>query len=348
VNQALLVGGTGPTGVALVERLLARGDQVTIAHTGAHEASFSGPVDHLHCDPRDAAELTAALGRRSFDVAISTSGRLTAVVEALAHRVESLAAVTGLPAYVGWQVPPGAAGYPVPLREGDAPTRSVGNSPGDGLTKRVLENERRVLEARERGAFRAVVLRYTMVYGPYASIPFEWYFVRRVLDGRRTLALESDGMMLPQRGYAENLAAAVLLALDHPSGDGRVHTVGDELVRSVRPLADVIAAALGHSWETVGVPLTASPCDNPFALRQNTVFDLTGIRSLGYTDVVSVLEATRLTALWLAEHPVGPGSAEELSLGARAFDYVAEDRVIDVYRHACDQVLSPFSPQVLP
>jgi hypothetical protein len=317
-----------------VERLLARGDAVSIVHTGAHEVEFSGLVEHLHCDPRHVEDLSEALGRRTFDIAISTSGRLTSVVAVLEHRVDTLAAITGLPAYAGWQVPPGSVGYPVPLREGDAPRRPVADAPGDGLTARVLENERFVMAARERGSFRAVVLRYTMVYGPYSSIPFEWYFVRRLLDGRRLVALESDGLMLPQRGYAENLAAAVLLALDHPDGDGKVLNVGDEQVLSVRAIAETIAEALGHRLETVAVPLAVSPCGNPFSLRQNTMFDLAGIRALGYRDVVPVQEATRRTALWLAEHPVDRGSPEELSLGPRAFDYEAEDRVVDVYRRA--------------
>jgi nucleoside-diphosphate-sugar epimerase len=339
VRRALVVGGTGPSGVAVVERLLGRGDEVTIVHTGRHEVEFGGPVEHLHCDTRDAEALTATLGDRTFDLAVSTSGRLMAVVAVLEHRVGSLAAVTGLPGYVGWQVPPGDTGYPVPLREGDRPRRSVGDAPGDRLTARVRENERAVLEARARGALRAVVLRYTMVYGPYAYIPFEWYFVRRVLDGRKLVALESDGLMLPQRGYAENLAAAVLLAVDHPDADGRILNVGDEQVLSVRAIAETVADALGHEFEPVGIPLAASPCANPFAMRQNTLFDLTGIRTLGYSDAVHVIDATRKTAVWLAEHPVGVGSPEETSLGDAAFDYAAEDRVIDIYRRAAAEAL---------
>jgi nucleoside-diphosphate-sugar epimerase len=339
----LVVGGTGPTGYALVERLLAAGERVTILHTGAHEIEFSDPVEHLHCDPTSRDDLRATLGARTFDAAISTSGRLNRVVEVLNGRVRSLAAITGLPAYVGWQVPPGQAGYPVPLREDDPPIREIGQADGDGLTARVLENERAVLDAAGRGAFRATVLRYTMVYGPYSYIPFEWFFVRRVLDGRRRVALEADGLMLPQRGYAENLAAAVVLALDHPQASGRVFNVGDEQVLSVRAIAETIAGALDHEFEFVSVPLTASPCANPFALRQNTMFDLGAIKGLGYADAVRVVEGTRRAARWLAEHPVGRGSSEEASLGARAFDYQAEDRAIDIYRRALQSFAEPLS-----
>jgi nucleoside-diphosphate-sugar epimerase len=332
VRTVLVVGGTGPTGYAVVRRLLAAGDRVTILHTGAHEVDFGGPVEHVHTDPTALADLKEALAGRSFDVAVSTSGRLRHVVTVLSGRVGRLVAVTGLPAYTGWQVPVGRPGYPLPLREGDPPPRPLADLPGDKLSAGVQRNERLVADAEARGAFEAAILRYTMVYGPYSYIPFEWFFVRRVLDGRRSLALEGDGLMLPQRGYAENLAAAVLLTMTHPDAAGRTFNVGDEQVLSVAAIADTVASALGHSFDRVGVPLSASPCGNPFALRQNTVFDLGAIRALGYRDVVGVTEATRQAAQWLAAHPVDRGSAEELSLGRHAFDYEREDRVLSSYR----------------
>lgn len=332
MRTVLVVGGTGPTGYAVVRRLLAAGDQVTILHTGAHEVDFGGPVEHVHTDPTALAPLKDALAGRSFDVAVSTSGRLRHVVTVLSGRIGRLVAVTGLPAYTGWQVPVGRPGYPLPLREGDPPPRPLADLPGDKLSAGVQRNERLVAEAEARGAFEAAILRYTMVYGPYSYIPFEWFFVRRVLDGRRSLALEGDGLMLPQRGYAENLAAAVLLTMTHPSAKGRTFNVGDEQVLSVAAIADTVASALGHSFDFVGVPLSASPCGNPFALRQNTVFDLGAIRALGYRDAVGVTEATRRCAQWLAAHPVDRGSPEELSLGRHAFDYAREDRVLASYR----------------
>lgn len=340
MTTVLVVGGTGPTGYALVERLLARGDEVTILHTGAHEVPFSGPVEHLHADPSLLSDLEQALTGRVFDAAISTSGKLRHVVTALRGCVAKLIAVTGLPAYAGWLVAPGDAGYPVPLRETDPPIRALGYSRHDTLSRRVQEGERYVLETAAGGGFDTAIVRYTMVYGPYAYVPFEWYFVRRVLDGRRSLALEADGLMVPQRGYAENLAAAILLLIEQRSANGKVFNVGDEQVLSVRSIADTVAEALGHHFEPVSVPLEHSPCDNPFSMRQNTLLDVGSLRALGYRDVVPVVEATRRTTIWLAEHPVGLGSSEEMTLGARAFDYAAEDRAIEVFGRAAAEYLS--------
>jgi nucleoside-diphosphate-sugar epimerase len=333
VSAVLVVGGTGPTGYAIVRRLLALGDTVAILHTGAHEVDFGpGDVEHLHADPTSLEELKSVLHGRSFDAAVSTSGRLRHVVTVLSGRIGRLVAVTGLPAYTGWRDP----GYPLPLRESDRPARPLSDLPGDKLSAGVQRGEALVADAEARGAFTAAILRYTMVYGPHSYVPFEWYFVRRVLDGRRALALEADGLMLPQRGYAENLAEAVLLTMTHPDAAGHTFNVGDEHVLNVATIASTVADALGHTFEFVPVPLSASPCGNPFALRQNTIFDLGALRALGYRDVVDVREATRRYATWLAAHPLGPGSPEELSLGEHCFDYAREDRVIDIYRTALE------------
>lgn len=112
MSSVLIVGGTGPTGFALVEGLLAQGDHVTILHTGAHEVPFSAPVEHLHTDPNRLSDLAQALKARVFDAAISTSGKLRHVVSTLDGAVGRLIAVTGLPAYAGWLVAPGQSGFP--------------------------------------------------------------------------------------------------------------------------------------------------------------------------------------------------------------------------------------------
>ena len=347
-RRALVIGGTGPSGYAIVEQLLARGDRVTIFHTGRHELEFSAPVEHLHGDPRELDDLRRLLAGREFELTISTSGRIRHVVEVLRGRTAKLVAVSGLPYYRrsrtiatgagagdgaaagqaihqrSW-LPPGTMGVPLPLRETDARV----TDPDDRYGWLVVQSEDTVMAAHARGDFDASIVRYTMVYGPHSYIPFEWYLVRRVLDGRRQIALEAGGLMVPQRGYAGNLAHAVLLCAEHPAARGQAYNVGDEQSLSLLDLTLLAGATFGHDWDIVDVPLALSPCGNPFALRQNTLFDLGKIRhELGYRDLLPVEEATRRTLLWLRDHPIARGAPEEAVLGARVFDYAAEDRVI--------------------
>src|SRR5947207_913747 len=61
-ERALVVGGTGPTGVWIVHGLVERGWDVTILHRGAHERAETPPsVRHLHHDPYNEADLRTAL-----------------------------------------------------------------------------------------------------------------------------------------------------------------------------------------------------------------------------------------------------------------------------------------------
>lgn len=325
LRRSLVIGGTGPSGYCIVERLIARGDDVAIFHTGRHELDFSAPVEHIHGDPGDEADLKRLLAGRSFDAVVSTSGRVRHVAAVLRGRTRKFISISGLPYYRRSRIAPGEVGVPLPIRESDAKV----TDPAERYGYLVARSEDTVMEAHARGDFDATILRYTLVYGRYSYIPFEWFLVRRVLDGRRAIALESDGLMVPQRGYSENLAEAVMLSIDQPAASGKAYNVGDERSLSLLALTDLVARTLDHEWEMVSVPLRMSPCQNPFAMRQNTLFDLSAIRyDLGYRDVVPVEEATRQYVLWLRDHPVARGSAEELTLGPGAFDYAAEDRVI--------------------
>lgn len=355
MRRALVIGGTGPSGFAIVERLLANGDEVTIFHTGNHEIDFSGPVEHLHGDPREEADLQRLLAGREFDLCVSTSGRIRAVVAVLAKRVDKLVAISGLPYYKRTRAKQhdninpatihqrsnlgaGERAIPLPIREADERV----TDPADRYGHLVVRSEDTVMAAHARGDFDATILRYTMVYGPHSYIPFEWYLVRRVLDGRRAIALEGGGLMIPQRGHAENLAEAVMLSASHPAASGQAYNVGDEQSLSVLDLTLLIGEALDHEWDIVEVPLSLSPCKNPFALRQNTLFDMSRIRyELGYRDVKPVEQATREFALWLRDHPIQRGGPEERVLGPEVFDYAAEDRIIEHYRALHQRLRTP-------
>jgi len=336
-RRILVIGGTGFSGACIVERLLARGDSVTILHTGRHEIDFSGPVEHLHGDPREEPELQRLIGTREFDAAISTSGRIRHVVSVLRGKVGKFVAISGLPYYRNSHIAPGDIGIALPIRESDQPEDNPEHKHG----YYVWRGEQTVMEAHARGDFDATILRYTMVYGRHTYVPFEWFLVRRVIDGRRVIALEADGLMVPQRGHAANLAEAVMLSLDHPAASGQAYNVGDSQSLSLRALTALIAESLDHQWEMIEVPLHHSPCRNPFAMRQNTLFDLAKIRhELGYRDVIDVYTGTREFVRWLRDHPIARGGSEEATLGPNAFDYAAEDRMIALCRNFSQHLTS--------
>lgn len=319
--KVLIIGGTGPTGVFMVEELLSKGHEVTIYHTGAHEVEFSRPVAHIHGDPRDLEYLKKDLGGKRFDGAINTAGRIKLLVEVLKGQVDHLISISGMGVYRGLIAgqPTGTA-LPIPIPE-DAPLHT------DPTVNRFYHNvylgEQTVMEGHHNGYFKATVLRYPLIYGPRAVPPVEWYWVKRILDGRQQLILPGGGMTIVQRGYAQNLAHAVVLTLGKECAAGQIYNTGDERSLTIKGIVDIITGTLGHQWDLIPVSADSAPQANPYGTFSHTLLDLSKIKSeLGYRDIVGVEEATRRTALWLKDNSP---MAQEL---AQAFTYADEDRII--------------------
>jgi nucleoside-diphosphate-sugar epimerase len=334
MGRALVIGGTGPTGIPLVRGLVDRGYDVSIMHRGLHErAETPATVQHVHADPYDDGALRDALTTDRYDVVVAMYGRLRRIAELTAGRAGQFVSVGGVPAYRGWMHPwlHDPAGLPVPVAE-DAPMVTEPHEDEKGY--RIVRTERAVFDHHPLAAH----FRYPYVYGPYQLVPREWLIVRRVLDGRTRIVVADDGLTLHHHGYTENLAHALLLAIDEPAtAAGNVFNVGDEEVLTIRQVVELVCTALGHTIEIVSMPYEIAVPARPLLaqpLPTHRVLDLTRVRTvLGYHDVVPAREAICRTAHWLAAHPCERGGQEETVL-TDPFDYQAEDELIDAWQHA--------------
>lgn len=324
--KVLVVGGTGPTGPAIVGGLTDRGHDVTICHTGRHELPELLSLRHIHTDVRDADALAATIGNETWDVAVVTYGRLRTIAEVLQGRVGHFLSVGGGPAYRGYfdpgrHQPPG---LPVPTSE-DAPTA---DETDDGKSYRVAATEQRLFELQPE----ATHFRYPFVYGPRQIAPREWSIVRRIRDQRPHLILPDDGAMLNVTGYVENLAHALLLAVEQPEKAKRqVFNAADEECLTLRQVVEICAAALGHDWELINMPAALARPSWPLLTQPTShhrVFDTAKLRErLGYRDLVPAREAVARTARWWAENPPPDGGETEQIL-EDPFDYPNEDLLI--------------------
>jgi nucleoside-diphosphate-sugar epimerase len=276
--------------------------------------------------------LRAALGDATFDVAVAMYGRLRSIADVLQGRVGRILSIGGVPVYRGFfdaavHAPPG---LPVPTRE-DA---ELATEADDGKSYRIGRTEQLLFEAHPT----ATHFRYPYVYGPRQLAPREWSVVRRILDGRPFLVLPDDGLTLIPFGYVENLAHALLLAVDRPEASmGEVFNCGDEERLTIRQVAELITAELDHDWDLVSMPAHLALPARPLMMGARTthrVLDTGKLRErLGYRDVVPARTAVRRTARWLVEHPPEPGGYEESAL-EDPFDYAAEDRLVAWWRAA--------------
>jgi nucleoside-diphosphate-sugar epimerase len=329
--KTLVIGGTGPTGPFIVNGLLRRGHQVSILHRGTHEMEFDDSVEHLHGDPHFVETLEETLGKRNFDIIIGMYGRLRYVAEVVKGRTPRFIAVGGLPYLSIFKGLHSPMGTPAPVSETDPLCTDEGFNKFGYL---MALSERVVMEAHRQGDYSATLLRYPLVYGPRQLAPREWSLIRRFLDGRRRLILPNQGLTLVTRGYVENMAHTVLLAVDHPEkSSGEIYNVGDEWTLSVREWAVLTGRALGIEWELVSLPGEIARPSRAYAGRDNhQVLDLSKIKSqLGYRDIVPAQEAIRRTVEFYLENRPEKGGEEERQL-RDAFDYDTEDRLIEQYR----------------
>jgi nucleoside-diphosphate-sugar epimerase len=332
--RALVVGGTGPTGVHVVRGLVDRGCEVTIMHRGLHERVETPPqVVHVHRDPYDDDDLGAVFSGSTFDVVVAMYGRLRRIAELSVGRCAQFVSVGGVPAYRGWMNPwlDEPAGLPLPIGEA-SPTVAIPAEDEKGY--RIARTEEAVFASHSGAAH----FRYPYVYGPYQLAPREWSIVRRILDRREYIVVADEGLTLHHHGYTENLAHAVLLAVDRPdAAAGKIFNAGDEEVLSVRQVIALIAAALDHPLEIVSMPYEVATPARPLLtqpLPTHRVLDLTRVRhDLGYRDMVPARAAIATTARWLAEHPCEPGGMEETVL-TDPFDYAAEDALVAAWKGA--------------
>ena len=167
-------------------------------------------------------------------------------------------------------------GLPVPVAE-DAPT--VDDPAEDEKGYRIVRTEEAVFEHHPD----ATHFRYPYVYGPYQLTPRSGSWCAAILDGRGRIVVADDGLTLHHHGYTENIAHALLLALEQPdAAAGRLFNIADEEVLSVRQVVEIIAAALDHEFEIVSMPYDLALPARPLLaqpLPTHRVLDLAPVRT---------------------------------------------------------------------
>jgi len=149
--------------------------------------------------------------------------------------------------------------------------------------------------------------------------------------------LPDSGLTLITRGYSENMAEAVLCAVDRPDASGgRIYNCGDTHQLTLAQWVEVIARTMDASLEVLSVPgPLAYPARDLLISRRTShhmLFDLHRIRAeLGYEDKVPALDALAATVRSYLEHP--PEESEEMRANL-AVHYRTEDAMAEICRDA--------------
>jgi len=327
--KVVVLGGTRFIGPYVVRLLAEQGHDVTIVHRGETEAELPEPVQHVHVEFPRLAEALDRLRLKSVDVVLDMVPYLDKGghgVLAFGGIAERGVVITSCDVYRAfgrlWWSEPGPPD-PMPLTE-DSPLRAR-PAPDTGSQEVAFDNID-VEKAVGGGPMSVTILRLPATHGPGDPQHRLHRYLKRMDDHRPVIVLEErHARWRWTRGYVENVAAAIALAVDDERAAGRVYNVAEPTVYAEADWVRRIGDAAGWSGEVVAIPKTDLPeqLRQPYNFDQDYVVDSGRIRNeLGFREAID--EATALERAIEWERRNAPAEAP-------APNYAAEDQALAAY-----------------
>jgi nucleoside-diphosphate-sugar epimerase len=338
--RILVIGGTGFIGPRVVRRLVEHGHEVTVFHRGETESDIPLEVKHIKGDRKDLSDFSLDFKRLAPDVVLdmilSTERDATASLEVFKGVAGRYVMPSSMDVYRAYgrllgleKGEPDPVPYKEngPLREVLYPYRSRAKGEDDFaydyekiLAERVMISEPEL---------PATILRLPAVYGPGDKQHRLFEYLKHMDDGRPFILLEaSQAEWRWSRGFVENVADAIALAVVSEGAASRIYNVGEPEALSEREWVQSMARAAGWRGQILVLEKSAMPAhlldDHPYENHLSS--DTSRIRAeLGYKERVGRERALELSIEWERENP--PAEINE----AR-FDYEAEDAAIEALK----------------
>jgi nucleoside-diphosphate-sugar epimerase len=210
-----------------------------------------------------------------------------------------------------------------PLREKPYPYRADPLRPADAPDKYMDDYDKILVEqvTMSEPDLPGTTLRLPMTYGPGDRQHRLYPFLKRMDDARPAILLEHGfAAWRAPRGYVENVAHAITLAITDRRAAGRIYNVAEPHALSTLDWVKAIAAAAGWHGEIVVAPEGRMP--PLLASEHHLVVDSTRIRrELGYNEIVPFEETLSRTVAWERANP-------PTEIDHAIFDYASEDAIL--------------------
>jgi len=325
-KTALIVGGSGQIGRATATALTADGWLVVCAQRNPPAHGQANPaVEHIAFD-RDQPGALARAVARGVDALIDT----VAYDERHARQLLEVEADVGaLVVISSASVYRDAAGrsldearetgfprFPAAIDE-DQPTVAPGpqtySTRKVALEQTLLQNSRRPV----------AILRPGAIHGEGSGHCREWFFVRRILDGRRVVPLAYGGESLFHTSATINVAALITMVLETPVT--AVLHAADPAALTVTQIGEAIARVYSYDWRLIPMPgpPTGGVGGSPWAVPHPIVLSTDRAVALGYRPRATYEDAVG-AACRSAQALAAAGAAFSDYL-LKLFDYASED-----------------------
>lgn len=332
VPDALIVGGSGVIGRAIALRLAAAGWQVRVTgRTRLPAELHTAGVSFMAADRADMQRELAAGVDLLVDCACYTADHARALVE-LAAEAGSTVLLSSKAVYID------AAGnhansdveprFDGPLDE-SAPTMPPGNidynsRAGYGANKVAAE------QVSLDSGLPITVLRPSRVHGVGNRRPREWVFVKRILDGRRSVLLRRRGSGIVHTTAAANIAALVETVAHQPGT--RILNIADPDTPAALDISRTVARHLAHDWTEILLD-DHSLGNTPWDSTHPVTLDTSAATALGYQPVGDYATTVAAQLDWLISaarsgDTSGILPADDDPYFRQFFDYPAEDKFL--------------------
>jgi nucleoside-diphosphate-sugar epimerase len=259
--RVLVIGGTLFIGRELVNKLVARGHDVTVLHR--RDVHDLGPeVRNVQADRRDLEAVTRIVSAGRFDVIVdmvydwangTPAGQVEATARAGGGALQRYLFMSSIAAY----------GPGLDHREGDP---LVADDVPNVYARDKAASERALFRLHAETGVPVTTFRPPFVHGPRQPFYREQFFWDRLRD-KRPIILPDGGHSPIQFVYVGDLAEACVRALDLPTAAGEAFNIAHTEALTQRSWIDALGRAAGVAPTFVSVPRDAirSAGGHPFA-----------------------------------------------------------------------------------
>ncbi|HEY8558885.1 MAG TPA: NAD-dependent epimerase/dehydratase family protein [Pyrinomonadaceae bacterium] len=336
--KILVIGGTsGFIGTQVVRKLARDGHELAVFHRGQTNTDLPSGVRRILGDRQRLSDYTVEFKQFAPQIVLDNYLRfepeafsLMQTFRGIAERVVAVSSQDVYRTYgILWRRE-NSAPNTTPIDE-DAPLRSVlypyrliaedENDPKYYYDKipieRVVMNDAELI---------GTVLRLPAVYGEGDKQHRLFEYLKRMDDKRPVILLEqSEAEWRWTRGYVENVADAIALAVTDGRAANRIYNVGEENAPSVAEWVKVIGRLVGWDGDVLAIPRDnlPEPMKPITGYEHDLAVDTGRIRQeLGFKERISRDEALLKTIDWERANP-------PTEIDPKQFDYAAEDAVLE-------------------
>lgn len=264
--RILFIGGTQFMGRETVERLVARGHDVSVLHRRDHNDFEDGVVENIQADRGDLDAMAQILGSGGFEAVFDfaydwENGTTAAQVEAAARscgsELQRYVFISSVAAY-GEGVDqseddPLAPDYPIPYIQHKAAA------------------ELALFAMHRESGFPVTTIRPPFVHGPRQPFYREQFFWDRMLDGR-PIILPDGGDAPMQWVFVSDVAEACERVLEVPEAVGEAFNVGHDEPTTQRSFVEALARPAGVEPTLVSIPRYTIHAEGGQPMGENLYF----------------------------------------------------------------------------